>query len=501
MKILTAKQIQALDAYTIKHEPITSIDLMERAARVFTDWFTKVFPNTEEKVIVFCGPGNNGGDGLAIARLLHGLFYNVEVMICEIEKSKSADFEANQKKLTVLKAVNIASLKEKDQFPTITSETIIVDAIFGSGLSRPIDGYWKELIQQLNSLPNRRVAVDIPSGVFADRSNVDCQFNADYTLSFELPKRAFMYPENEKAIGDWSVQSIDLAPAFLDRVETAFYYIDQKLAAQSFKQRNKFAHKGTFGHSLIMAGSMGKIGAAVLATKACLRSGSGLVSAHVPKCGYEIMQSTVPEAMVVIDPHEKILTELIDLSPYQAIGIGCGIGTETMTAETLEFMLKRIKIPLVLDADALNIIAKQQKMLKHIPKESILTPHVKEFERLFGESENDFERTQLQMKMALELGVYIILKGAHTTIATPEAKCYFNSTGNPGMATGGSGDVLTGLLTGLLAQGYFSEDAAIFGVYLHGLAGDLAVADVGEMALTAGDLLDYFGKGFLVFSA
>lgn len=261
-------------------------------------------------------------------------------------------------------------------------------------------------------------------------------------------------------------------------------------------RRHKYDHKGTFGHALLITGSYGKIGASILSARACLRSGVGLLTIHAPKCAYQILQISVPEAMVSMDRHEFSFSETPKLGKYQSIGIGCGLDTKKISAEAMEELLEENKLPLVIDADGLNLIAKEEKLLAKIPKKSILTPHPKEFERLFGTAADDFARNKLQRLMAEELGVYIVLKGAHTCIATPEGHCYFNSTGNPGMATGGTGDVLTGILTGLMAQGYASLDAAILGVYLHGLAGDLAAAELGQEALIAGDLVAYLGKAF-----
>lgn len=502
MKILTPSQIRALDAYTIAHEPIKSIDLMERAANAFVTWFTKQFPSVQHRPInIFCGPGNNGGDGLAIARLLNRKHYSVEVFICQIGEKRSSDFEKNLKRIPSRRGLPVTTIKEQDNLPNFEKKEIIIDAIFGSGLNRAITGYWATLIDHINAFPNETVSVDIPSGLFAEATTDSAVIHATYTLSFELPKRAFFFPENQDKLGSCYIQPIGLNQQFIHAEKATNYLITRSFVQSLLKNRAKFSHKGTFGHALLMVGSLGKMGAAILTTKACLRSGVGLVTVHAPKCGYTILQLGCPEAMTSIDAQENYLSEYPDISNYKTIGIGCGIDQSTETAKMLLSLLKKVDFPMVLDADALNILSKNQDALKDIPANSILTPHPKEFERLFGKTANDFARNELQLAKAKALNCIILLKGANTAIAFPDGTCYFNSTGNPGMATGGSGDVLTGILTGLLAQGYTPNSAVILGVYLHGLAGDLAAKEIGEESLIAGDLVDYIGKGFQILKA
>jgi len=497
MKILTPKQIQALDAYTIANEPIKSIDLMERASNAFVKWFVQQFPAAEKTPVrVFCGPGNNGGDGLAVARLLNRKHYDVEVYICQIGTKRSPDFEKNLKRIPRRRGLPVLTIKEGDSCPAFAQNAVIIDAIFGSGLNRGITGFWGELIKAINQLPNRRVAIDISSGLFAEKHTEGIAIEADYTLSFELAKRAFFFPENYKKVGKTFIQPIGLHRAFIQQAVTDNYLITKFLVKSILKERQKFDHKGTYGHALLMVGSLGKMGAAVLATKACLRSGVGLVTTHAPKCGYNILQISCPEAMVSIDKAENYHSEFPNLTNYKAIGIGCGIDQKEATQLALFDLLAQSKQPLVLDADALNNLAANPEKWTTLPPNSILTPHPKEFERLFGQTANDFARNELQLQQAKKLNCVIILKGANTAIACPDGTCYFNSTGNPGMATGGSGDVLTGILTGLLAQGYMAKEATILGVYLHGLAGDLAVKEIGQTSLIAGDLINYLGTAF-----
>lgn len=498
MKILSASQIRKLDQATIQNEPISSIDLMERASETFVNWFIKTFPNTDRNIQIFCGIGNNGGDGLAVARLLCQRFYKVQVFCCNISTKTSEDFAKNLARLPKRQALELLEIQKEDSFPKLPSNGIVIDAIFGSGLNRPVQGYWADLILYLNKTAKTIVAIDIPSGLFADQATTSTHLQADYTFSFELPKLAFFFPQNQHSLGEWTTKSIGLDADFIKKTETSYHYITPKIIKSILKKRHKFDHKGTYGHALLIAGSYGKVGAAVLAAKACLRTGAGLVSIHAPKCAYQILQISFPEAMVSIDEHDFYFSKIPDLKAYKAIGVGCGLGTENITYTALVELIKKSSIPLVLDADALNILSQHQEFLKQLPNHSILTPHPKEFERLFGKTANDFDRNQLQREQAKKLQVYIILKGANTCIATPEGDCYFNSTGNPGMGTAGTGDVLTGMITGLKAQGYSSLEASLLGVYLHGLAGDLAVAKTGQEALLASDVIAHIGQAFLI---
>jgi hydroxyethylthiazole kinase-like uncharacterized protein yjeF len=497
MKIFSTTQIREWDNFTIQQEPISSIDLMERASRTFVDWFMERFPNTLKPISIFCGQGNNGGDGLAIARILQEYFYQVEIYICKIGNSSSPDFSENLKRLPSFQNIKIHQIEKNDDFPKVANQGILIDAIFGSGLNRSVEGYWGKFLTHLNQQNQTIVSVDIPSGVFADQPTEGISIHANFTFSFQAPKLAFLFPENENRVGEWDFKSINLHPDFLEKIATDFYFLERNYVQEFLKTRKKYAHKGTFGHALIIAGSYGKIGTAILATKAALRTGAGLVSIHAPKCAYEILQISTPEAMVSIDEQELYFSQIHDLEKYQAIGIGPGLGTELITEEALKVFLEKVNSPIVIDADALNLIAKNKTWLALIPANSILTPHPKEFERLFGKTKNNFERNDLQRFFSEKYNIYIVLKGAHTCISTPEGKCYFNSTGNPGMATGGSGDVLAGILTSLLSQGCNSLETSILGVFLHGLAGDVALGKTTSLeSLIASDLIENIGRAF-----
>lgn len=498
MKILSAAQIRAVDAHTIEHEPIASLDLMERASKSFVDWYIEKFPLSEnELATVLCGKGNNGGDGLAVARLLSQLGYFTEVFIFNFGGEATADFEANLKRLKTETKVEIHLISHVDNIPVFDEMEILIDAILGTGLSRPLDGELEKIINFVNECENIVVSIDVPTGMFSDEITTGSSIHADYTYAFEMPRFAFMFPDNFSRVGEFSFGSIGLDQKFIDSLPVDNYYVTEDTIRNIYRIRSKFAHKGLFGHALLVMGSHGKMGAAILATRACLRSGVGLVTVHVPICGYEVMQVAVPEAMVNLDDDRYIFTRIYDFQKYDTIAIGCGLSTKNKTRNALCYLLKNVESPAIIDADALNILAQSPDWFEFIPKNSILTPHPKEFERMFGKTFNNFDRYELQRQKAMELGVYIILKGANSCIATPEGRCYFNSTGNPGMGTAGSGDVLTGILTGLLGQRYSPLEACILGVYIHGLAGDLAAVEKSQEGLMAGDLIDYLGKAFL----
>ncbi|MCE6991658.1 NAD(P)H-hydrate dehydratase [Dyadobacter sp. CY323] len=492
MKILNVSQIRELDAFTIQNEPISSLDLMERAANAFVGWFKNQFVNTRP-VHIFCGKGNNGGDGLAVARILSMLSYDVYVTILDYTSNASEDFESNLSRLkNHLQPHILTSIHE---FPEFGDQVICIDALLGSGLSRPVVGIVAEVITKLNELPNKLVAVDIASGLYADQPNAkdDIIIKPDYTVSFQIPKLAFMLPQNAEFTGDWHLVDIGLSQEYIHRTQTPFFYTQKQAAESLIKPRGKFSHKGTYGHALLIAGSYGKIGAAVLAGKACLRSGVGLLTMHFPGCGYNIVQISIPEAMAVPDIDENHLSILPDLETYSAIGIGPGIGQDSKTMKVLEQLFDSAKVPLVIDADALNLLSQNRHFLEKLPENTILTPHPKEFQRLAGDSKDEFERLENGRAFSKKHKVIICLKGANTAVILPDGEVHFNSTGNPGMATGGTGDVLTGIITSLLAQKYSPRDAAILGVYQHGLAGDKAAEQKGQTALIASDVIDSLG--------
>jgi hydroxyethylthiazole kinase-like uncharacterized protein yjeF len=489
MKILKADQVRELDAYTIANEPISSLDLMERASLAFVRCFCDRFVNTRP-VVVFCGKGNNGGDGLAISRLLSEKSFDVKVYIVEYSEDASAEFRQNFALLQ--NHVAPAAIFTNADIPQINPDAICIDALLGTGLSRPVSGLLADVITVLNQVPNKVVSVDIASGLYTDKANDedDVIIEPDCTITFQLPKLAFMMPKNGRFTGEWHNVQIGLHEELLTRLPTSYYFTDQVAANKLIRPRGKFSHKGTFGHALLLSGSYGKMGAAVLSSRACLRSGVGLLTIHIPQCGYDIAQISVPEAMVSVDREAKNISELPDVASYSAIGIGPGIGKEPLTARVLENLLTSIKVPMVIDADALNLLSENTALLQKLPPNTVLTPHPKEFERLAGKSKNEFERLELGKAFARDHQAIICLKGANTAVILPDGDVHFNSTGNPGMATGGTGDVLTGVILSLLAQGYPAHEAAILGVYQHGLAGDRAALKYGQSALIASDVVD-----------
>lgn len=498
MKLFSADQIRQWDQYTIENEPISSIDLMERAASKCVDWLERN-DFVGKSFHIFCGKGNNGGDGLAIARMLAGLQSAVTVHILEFGHKGTDDFQVNLARLHQQTEVDIRYIQTEEQFHSINNGEIIIDALFGSGLNRGLEGVTAKLVGHINRSGSKIISIDIPSGLFTDRSSSgQTIIKADHTLSFQCYKKAFLVAENSEFIGDVHLLDIGLHAGFQSSIFSAQEIIDGVIISSIYKKRNRFGHKGNFGHALIVAGSYGKIGAAVLSSKACMRSGVGLLSCHIPKCGYDIMQTSLAEAMVMTDFNSSFITNLEDdLSTYRSIGIGPGIGTAPETRDMLKEVLSVYKKPVVLDADAINSLAMDKALFHILPADSILTPHPKEFERLFGKTANEFERIDLAVAKAKELKAVIVLKGHHTLIATPGGKAFFNTTGNAGMATGGSGDVLTGILTGLLAQGYSAEQAAILGVYVHGLAGDLAAEMFSMEAMIAGDIVEQIPAAFI----
>jgi len=492
LKILSAQQTRALDVYTIAHEPIASIDLMERASQAFVTWFTGRFPVTE-RVGIVCGTGNNGGDGLAIARLLKEWGYTVRVWIVKGPTGETEDFKTNRARISNVPVTDITTAPAENVF---SGCDILIDAVFGSGLSRPVEGLYAEVIRRINEADAVRVAVDIPSGLRADAPSRGEVVKARYTVTFQLPKLGFLFPDNAQFVGQWCAVDIGLSKDFLRQEPVSHYYLTPRAIRRRLKDRSTFDHKGTFGHALLVAGSLGKIGAAVLASRAVLRAGAGLLTVHAPTCGYVVLQTSVPEAMVIQDVSPDYTTAVAGVDKYTTIGVGPGLGQAQPTVEALGRLLRQFRKPMVIDADALNILAAHPEMLEFVPPGSILTPHPKEFERLAGPWKDDFERLELQKGLAARLQSVVVLKGAHTSIAAPDKTVYFNATGNPGMATGGTGDVLTGLLTGLLSQGYSPGEAALLGVYLHGLAGDRAARDLGQESLIASDLIDAFPGAF-----
>lgn len=473
---------------------------MERAAQKCCGWIlARSWQNRSFKI--FCGKGNNGGDGLAIARLLLEKGYTVSVYILEFGKAGSGDFQTNLERLHDLPFADIHFLQSKEHFPLISTDDILIDALFGSGLNKPLEKLSADLVEHINHSKAMVVAIDLPSGLFIDRSSKGNKVvEADHTLTFQCYKEGLLMQENAFVIGKVHVLDIGLHPGYLINKNFDKHFVADSFIKQIFKPRNAFAHKGNFGHALLLTGSYGKMGAALLTAKACLHAGAGLLTCYLPKCGYTIMQTALPEAMVLTDENETMLAQLPDdIEKYSVIGIGPGIGTAEETQKLISFIIRRYRKPLVIDADGLNCLSLQKDLLHQLPPYSILTPHPKEFDRLFGEHENDFDRIATAKQKAGQLKIVVVLKSHHTVIASPDGNLFFNSTGNAGMARGGSGDVLTGIITALVAQNYTPEHAAIAGVYFHGLAGDFAANALSQQAMTATSIIGFLSQAFLQF--
>lgn len=496
MRVLSSSQIREADAYTIKHEPIKSIDLMERASIACVQKILWVYGNNPSFTI-YCGIGNNGGDGLAIARLLQDKGVDVEVSLIHFSPKQSFDNKINEERL-IKNNIDINHIHSKDDLKAIKSD-IVIDALVGTGLTRPLSGLLLETVDHINSSKASCIAIDLPSGMYCEDDNgeiFDKIIKADLTLSFQIPKLNFFFPDMFPFVGEWRILDIQLNEEFLSGCESNYTFADRDLILSIYKSRNAFAHKGTYGHALLYVGCHGKMGAAVLATRSCMKSGAGLVTAISPESGYEILQTTVPEVMVITKDDDNLTSENLDLSKYSAIGVGPGIGTSEKTSSFLKSIINDAESPLVIDADGINILSENPELLKELPNGSILTPHVKEFERLFGTYKSCYARQQAQQKASKEHSIHIVLKGKYTSITSPEGQTYFNNTGNPGMATAGSGDVLTGIITALLSQGYSPLNSCLLGCYLHGLSGDLSSRESSEESLMASDIIDYLGKAF-----
>ena len=495
LKILSSKQIRQADFYTIKNEPIKSIDLMERAALKCFKWIQSKY-DLSYTFYIFCGSGNNGGDGLAIARMLNLSKYKVYCYQIKLGKNFSNDFLENKKRLET----EVNSISQIEQFPIIKnkSEGIIIDSILGSGLNRNTSGLLKEIICKINQTEVEVVSIDMPSGLFSEDnslSKIEGIIKAKYTLCFNSPKLSFVLPENYQFVGEFHVLDIGLDRDFISSLNSKYYYLTKEFFSNRVKFRNKFDHKGSFGHLLIVSGSKGMMGSTVLTSRAALSSGVGKLSILSPKCGEHILQTTVIEGILEQNNGRNYLTDSYNLK-YDWIVIGPGIGTNSETKSFLISLLKKVKTPIVLDADAINIISNENKLLSFIPENSILTPHPKEFERLAGKWKSDINKLSLLKNFSKKYKLICILKGANTSICLPNGNIYFNSSGNPGMASAGSGDVLTGIIGSLLAQGYSPEISSKLGVYIHGLAGDYAKEKFGEISMTSSNIQEFISLAF-----
>ena len=499
MKILTGGQFRELDLYTIENEPIASIDLMERASRAVADEIMRRWPNDSGRVIVFAGPGGNGGDGLAVARMLAEAGRLVIVYLFNVKGKLNEDCAINRERLLATEGATLIEITSELTFPDLYADDLVIDALFGTGLSKPLSGGFAMVVKRINQSRTTVVSIDVPSGLMCeDNSYNDLKsiVQATLTLSIQLPKLAFLLADNQRFVGEICLLPIGLSQEGLDGIKSYLWTTEEAEIKTLLRQRPRFAHKGTMGHALLVAGSRGMTGAAILAARAALRTGLGKLTAHVPNACLNILQISVPEAIIQIDVDDDIITSAIDASNYQAIGIGPGLGKRRHTAAAVRSYIVQQTCPMVIDADALNILSENPEWLDDLPADSILTPHPCELDRLIGHCANAYERMNRARQLAIDRHVFVVVKGHYSQICTPTGDVLFNPTGNPGMATAGCGDVLTGIITSLLAQGYLPAEAAQLGVYLHGLAGDLAAEELGEESLIASDIIEFLPQAF-----
>ncbi|MBA3682983.1 MAG: NAD(P)H-hydrate dehydratase [Bacteroidetes bacterium] len=499
MKIFSAEQIKQIDEFTIANEPIASIDLMERAAMACLKRIMKL-TSLEDELLVFCGKGNNGGDGFAIARLLLERGFNCNVFVINYTDTFSIDAGINYNKLketfgTKISEINsLEDLKEK-----ITHKNyVVIDALLGTGVNKTIDGLLKETVSFINANFNRIISIDIPSGLFPDESSKGNEIiiHSSLTLTFQFPKLAFLFAENKNYVPEFEVLDIGLSPQAMNAQFTNFYYLTKRDVVSFLKPRNKFSHKGDFGHALLLAGSKGKSGAALISAKACLRSGAGLLTVHSNKSTTDALLQYLPEAMSVEDTNEEFISEIDKPENYDAIGFGPGVGTQEETQIVLKKLLQYYTGKLIIDADGLNILSENKTWMEFLPAETILTPHPKEFERLAGKHDNDFEKIKTLKHLSLKHNCIFLLKGAHSTVAFPDGSVFFNSSGNAGLAKGGSGDALTGIILGLLSRGYSAPKATLMGMFIHGYSADLSIKKKSIESILISDVIDQLPKAF-----
>lgn len=498
MKIFSRDQLAQIDRLTISYEPIAEIDLMERASSALTGWLINHY-SPDTRIAIFAGPGNNGGDALAIARMLSGHGFAIHIFLPALGPKRSEASRINLGRLDQYPEILMTELNDRRDFSELTKYDLILDGLYGSGLSRPLEGFVAEIIEWINESGVEVVSIDIPSGLMCDENmhNNGSVIRASCTLTLESPKLSLFFRENEPYFGKWEIVKFGLCEKAIDEAETNIYFIEQQDVSPIVKKRKIFSHKGSYGHGLLLSGSKGKYGAVQLAARGALRAGLGLLTVHLPESAGAVLQIGLPEAMSSTDPGKDYIIELPELTKYTAISAGPGIGIQKETQEVIRQLVEKSTIPLILDADALNILALNPAWLKKLAPETILTPHPTEFDRLSGiVSTTEEERFMIAGQFAFSYGVILVLKGAFTRIFLPDGRVYFNSTGNPGMATAGSGDVLTGILLGLLCQGYTPAEAARLGVFLHGRSADIRVSYSSEESLIASEIADYLGDAF-----
>lgn len=501
LSIYTTAQIRQIDADTIQLEGILSAELMQRAAFGLFERI-KTHITAEKSILVLAGPGNNGGDALVLSRLMLEAGFRLRCILLSGNKQLSKDCALNAEKLQALYPSSFVLKAGPEDLEKEPQTDFIIDGLFGSGLNRALEGNFARIVHWLNKQKAIRISIDLPSGLYGENNRTNIRENivhSDLVLGIQFPRLAFVLPENEDYIKEWELSSLNFHPQAIGRQEVHYSLVEQTDFRAILRNRKKFSHKGHYGHGLLIAGSAGMSGAAILAGRAALRAGLGLLNIRVPSAVYTCVQTAIPEAMVSIDPvSENSFSSLenLDTDSFTAIAIGPGLGTGQNQTQALKALLQQTKLPLVIDADGLNILAGEPALLKLLPPGSILSPHPKEFDRLAGKSTCGYERLEKARAIAIKHQICLILKGHYSCSIFPDGSCHFNNTGNAGMATAGSGDVLSGILLSLLAQGYSPAQTCLLGVYLHGLSGDLALKEQSEESLMAGDLIQHLGQAF-----
>ena len=501
MKIFTNAQRKAIVQYTIEHDGVTELDLVERAGdgiarEIMSRW------QPQQRTIVFAGWGNNGADALSATRILMRNGFNPEIYLFNIGGNRLSKECAKCKELLLSEFPQVKLKEVVSEFlpPELNSRCLVIDGLFGSGLNRPLPQSICVILRSINDSNADVVSIDIPSGLFSEwNTNLvnNNTIHATLTIAIEFPHLSFFFDDNAELIGEWTTVSIGLSQEAIRNTTYQYYLITHADAQKILRPRWPEANKSEYGSALICAGSYGMMGAAVLATRGCLRAGAGKVTCYSPQCGNTILQTAVPSAMFATSNDKTYLTDISLRHTYQAIGIGPGIGTRDDTITALGNFLKQCnakQMPLVIDADALNCIAARPILLNYLPVMSVLTPHEGEFDRLFGEQSSSEARLRKAIEVSAFYNVVILLKGRYTAVVRPDGKVHINSSGSPALATGGSGDVLTGIITGLMSQSYSSEMATILGAYIHGVAGEICADEHGTFGTTAEDIAQNVGK-------
>ena len=494
MKIYTASEIKSIEAEVMTQYGIASIDLMEKAALVLFEEI-KTIADISSPIKVFAGSHNNGGDALAVSRMLSQAGYDVEIFLLNTNNRLSPECQINRDRLveTCPNAI-LHEIQQKLDLPNLTSNDVVIDGMFGIGLTSPVTSSYALLIKFINNSHATVISLDIPSGMFCEDNTETSKhqiIHADYTLSIHAIKPAFLLPDCQQYIGKCKILDIGLPTSPSVSLPSPTYTLNEEEdMAALLKPRDSFGNKGTFGHGLLIAGSYGMAGAAIISASAAMKSGLGKLTIHTPAANNSILQTSVPQAVIHNDKDNYSFTSFEDTEEYNALAIGPGLGKNRETSIAFFEQITHTTLPLVIDADGLNILAEHKGRLQQLPKESILTPHPKEFTRLFGVCDSDFSMLNKAREEAVNLQVYIILKNHYTAICSPDGQISFNTNGNSGMATAGTGDALTGIILSLLAQGYTPGNACKLGVFLHGLAGDIAAEKLSEEGMTVMDLVE-----------